>query len=106
MEKMNMFRFRLGTRFDEGPATYSTSSTSTQIRIFSLGLTVALLLSASGPAAETWTWTGATADVAAASNWSLSSPSSQAGPPGVTTGTQFDRIASFGATGSTTLTQT
>ena len=98
-----MFRFRFGARFEIGSLIYRIYRK--QLGIFSLGLAAALLVSASAPAQETWSWLGGTADVAAASNWSLSTPGSQAGPPGVTAGTQFGRIASFGATGSTTLTQ-
>jgi autotransporter-associated beta strand protein len=78
----------------------------TRFRLFSFAAGAALLVSASAPAQETWTWlAGSTADVADASNWSLSSPGNLAGPPGVTVAPQFGRIGSFGAVGSTTLTQ-
>jgi autotransporter-associated beta strand protein len=77
----------------------------TRFSIFSIAIAAALLICASVQAQETWTWLGGTDDVADAANWSLSNPSSLAGPPGVTAGSQTGLIASFAGVGSTTLTQ-
>jgi autotransporter-associated beta strand protein len=100
MERMNMFGFLFGARRGQ-----QSLMDRKQLCIFLLGLAASLSMSLSAQAQETWTWLGGTADVEAASNWSPSTPGALAGPPGVSAGNQFGRIASFGATGSTVLTQ-